>query len=94
MYSFYIPNVSLLITRQVLGGKLNLGGRNGVQVANNCKPKLWIGTHDEVKIGKGLVSKVLKRKIWSVEEALKEGGLAEGNAQFRALRSGEQIEFE
>ncbi|CCA75917.1 hypothetical protein PIIN_09913 [Serendipita indica DSM 11827] len=79
---------------KVLGGKLNLGGRNAVQVAHNCKPKLWIGTHDEVKVGKGLVSKVLKRRIWSVEEALKEEGLADSDAKFRVLRSGEQVEFD
>ncbi|PVF96637.1 hypothetical protein CPB86DRAFT_708682 [Serendipita vermifera] len=78
---------------KVLGGKLNLGGRNAVQVAYNCKPKLWVGTHDEVKIGKGLVAKVLKRKIWSVEEAMKEEGLVEANAKFTTLKSGEEIEI-
>jgi hypothetical protein len=64
-----------------------------VQVAYNTKPKLWVGTHDEVKLGKGLVSKVLKRKIWSVEEAMKEEGLVEANAQFTTLKSGEEIQI-
>jgi hypothetical protein len=40
-----------------------------------------------------LVSKVLKRKIWSVEEAMKEEGLVEANAQFTTLKSGEEIQI-
>ncbi|KAG8813890.1 hypothetical protein FRC19_002124 [Serendipita sp. 401] len=79
---------------KVLGGKLNLGGRNAVQVAHHCKPKLWVGTHDEVKRGTGLVAKVLKRRIWTVEEALKEEGLVEASTGFKTLQTGEEIEVE
>lgn len=76
---------------KLLGGTLNLGGRNGLQVAHTLKAKYWIGTHDEVKKASGFVSKVLKRRIWTVEEALREEELVQEAAEFRHLKTGEEV---
>ncbi|KAL1618224.1 hypothetical protein SLS56_010657 [Neofusicoccum ribis] len=51
--------------------QLNLGGYNGLQVQRLLGAKYWIGTHDEVKTGLGLVSWFLARKVISVEQALR-----------------------
>ncbi|KAB8446177.1 hypothetical protein FH972_025159 [Carpinus fangiana] len=50
--------------------QLNLGAHNGLQAQRLLEAKYWIGTHDEVKKGGGIVSWFLRRKIISVKEAL------------------------
>jgi hypothetical protein len=87
-------HTSCLTLNQILGGKLNLGGRNAVRAFHTVRPQLWIGTHDEVKIGKGFVARVLKRKIWTVEEALKQEGLVGGEAEFKTLKGGEEVHLD
>lgn len=37
--------------------------------------KYWVATHDEVKKGGGFISWFLRRKVWTVQEALKEASL-------------------
>jgi hypothetical protein len=54
------------------GQQLNLGVYNGLQVQRILKSKYWVSTHDEVKKGGGLVGWFLRRKVLSLEEALKE----------------------
>ncbi|KAF2801714.1 uncharacterized protein BDZ99DRAFT_455850 [Mytilinidion resinicola] len=49
--------------------QLNLGGHNGLQAQRVLNAKYWVGTHDEVKAGLGIVSWFLRRKVVSVEEA-------------------------
>lgn len=34
------------------------------------RAKYWVATHDEVKKGGGLVAWFLRRKIWTLEDAL------------------------
>ena len=52
--------------------QLNLGAKNGVLAQRVLRAKYWVGTHDEVKTGGGLVSWFLRRRVWTLEEALKE----------------------
>lgn len=52
--------------------QLNLGAKNGVLAQRALKAKYWVATHDEVKKGGGLVSWFLRRKVWTLEEALRE----------------------
>ena len=52
--------------------QLNLGAKNGVLSQRMLKAKYWVATHDEVKRGGGLISWFLRRKIWTLEDALKE----------------------
>jgi hypothetical protein len=54
------------------GQQLNLGVHNGLQVQRMLGAKYWVGTHDEVKKGGGLVAWLLRRKVLSLEEALRE----------------------
>lgn len=50
--------------------QLNLGAENGVRAQRILKAKYWVGTHDEVKKGGGLIGWFLNRKKWTVKEAL------------------------
>jgi hypothetical protein len=43
--------------------------------------KYWVATHDEVKKGGGLVSWFLKRRVWTVKEALEEARREEGGGE-------------
>lgn len=62
--------------------QLNLGAKNGLIAQRKLKAKYWVGTHDEVKVGYGFVGWFLRRKVWTLEDALKE-------AKTEALIAGE-----
>lgn len=51
---------------------LNLGAKNGVRAQRVLRAKYWVATHDEVKSGGGFISWFLRRKVWTLEEALSE----------------------
>lgn len=53
------------------GAQLNLGAHNGLKAQRLTNAKYWVGTHDEVKTGFGFVSWVLRRKVISLQEALR-----------------------
>ena len=55
-----------------LGQQINLGGHNGLQAQRLLDAKYWIGTHDEIKDGHGMIGMFLRRKVISVEDALKD----------------------
>ncbi|EUC29944.1 hypothetical protein COCCADRAFT_105214 [Bipolaris zeicola 26-R-13] len=71
--------------------QLNLGAKNGVLAQRLVKAKYWVGTHDEVKKGGGFVSWFLRRKVWRVEDAIREvGGEGEvGDVRFAEVGNGE-----
>ncbi|EME46561.1 hypothetical protein DOTSEDRAFT_70541 [Dothistroma septosporum NZE10] len=50
--------------------QLNLGALNGLKAQRILHSKFWIGTHDEVKKGGGLVSWFLQREAMSLADAL------------------------
>jgi len=52
--------------------QLNLGAKNGLLAQRILKAKYWVATHDEVKTGGGFVSWWLRRKAWTLEDALRE----------------------
>ncbi|KAF2476015.1 uncharacterized protein BDR25DRAFT_278770 [Lindgomyces ingoldianus] len=52
--------------------QLNLGAKNGLLAQRALRAKYWVGTHDEVKTGGGLVGWFLRRKIWTLEDALRD----------------------
>jgi L-ascorbate metabolism protein UlaG (beta-lactamase superfamily) len=60
--------------------QLNLGAKNGLLAQRILKAKYWVATHDEVKQGGGFISWWLRRKAWTLEDALKEAK-AELNGQ-------------
>jgi hypothetical protein len=74
--------------------QLNLGAKNGVLAQMILRAKYWVATHDEVKRGGGFISWFLKRKIWTVEDALKEAWReANGGDTFMADREFEDVHF-
>jgi hypothetical protein len=62
--------------------QLNLGAKNGLRAQRKLKAKYWVSTHDEIKAGGGLIGWFLKRKIWTIEDALKD-------AKAEALKGGD-----
>jgi len=89
-----------------LGAQLNMGAHNGLKVQRLLGAKYWIGTHDEVKRGGGIVSWFLDRKMISLKEAiekereersesLKGSGLEGlGEVRFEELGNGESLILE
>jgi hypothetical protein len=72
------------------GQQLNLGAKNAVKAMEVLKAKYWVGTHDEVKRGGGLVSWVLNRKVMGWKDAVQEVLGDEGtNMKFEELGNGE-----
>jgi hypothetical protein len=73
--------------------QLNLGAKNGVLAQRILRAKYWVATHDEVKKGGGFISWFLRRKVWTVEDALKEARADdEGeftDVRFQDMRNGE-----
>ncbi|PMD14948.1 hypothetical protein NA56DRAFT_635284 [Hyaloscypha hepaticicola] len=68
--------------------QLNMGAHNGLKVVRMLKVKYWVGTHDEVKKGGGVVGWLLKR-IWvSLEEALKMEGVGKGGEEVKFVEVG------
>lgn len=58
-----LHDVSIWLTKQ-----LNLGAFNAVQAARLLKSRYWIGTHDEVKRGGGILAPFLRRKAWQLAD--------------------------
>ncbi|KAL9600919.1 MAG: hypothetical protein Q9219_002854 [cf. Caloplaca sp. 3 TL-2023] len=50
--------------------QLNLGAHNALRAQRICKAKYWVSTHDEVKRAGGLVARLMKRKIWTLDGVL------------------------
>lgn len=48
----------------------NLGAHNGLKAQRILNAKYWIGTHDEVKTGGGLVSWFLQRDVLTLKDAI------------------------
>ncbi|KAL8737960.1 MAG: hypothetical protein Q9181_001182 [Wetmoreana brouardii] len=83
--------------------QLNLGAHNALRAQRISRAKYWVSTHDEVKRAGGLVNRFLKRKIWTIEDALKEEEREKGridgdspladlrDVQFANLESGESL---
>ncbi|KAK5732788.1 hypothetical protein LTR17_010206 [Elasticomyces elasticus] len=53
--------------------QINLGAKNGLEVQRLLKADYWIGTHDEIKEGKGLVGWLLRRDDVTYGDAVKKG---------------------
>ena len=53
-----------------LGAQLNMGAHNGLKVQRLLGAKYWVGTHDELKRGGGIVSYFLDRKMITLGEAI------------------------
>jgi hypothetical protein len=60
-----LHDVSIALSKQ-----LNLGAHNALKAQRILNSHYWVGTHDEVKIGGGLIAPFLRRKAYSILDAL------------------------
>lgn len=60
-----LHDVSITLSKQ-----LNLGAYNALEAQEILKSKYWVGTHDEVKIGGGLLAPFLRRKAYTILDVL------------------------
>jgi len=83
--------------------QLNKGAHNGLQVQRLLNAKYWVGTHDEVKNGGGIINWFLNRKIITLAEAFElEAGKNGNNGKatnianifFQELGNGESLILE
>jgi len=51
-------------------GRINLGAVNGLKCFETSKARYWVPTHDEIKLGKGLIKYLLRYNALTVEEAI------------------------
>lgn len=60
-----LHDVQINFTKQ-----LNLGAHNALKAQRIVEAQYWVGTHDEVKTAGGILAPFLRRKMWTLEEAL------------------------
>ncbi|KAF2182547.1 hypothetical protein K469DRAFT_669530 [Zopfia rhizophila CBS 207.26] len=72
--------------------QLNLGAKNGVLAQRVLRAKYWVGTHDEVKTGGGIVGWFLRRKIWTLKDAIEWARKEEGNMEIDGEGDGDEWE--
>lgn len=96
-----LHDISISITKQ-----LNLGAYNGLRAQRMCNAKYWVGTHDEVKKGGGIIAPFLRRKILTLQQAIEKEKEEKGHipdeselaamegVQFAELRNGESLLLE
>lgn len=88
-----------------LSKQLNLGAHNGLKAQRICRAKYWIGTHDEVKRGGGVIAPFLRRTVLTVQDAVEQERAVKGHigpsgleemkdVMFAELRSGESLLLE
>ncbi|KAL8649696.1 MAG: hypothetical protein Q9210_004247 [Variospora velana] len=74
--------------------QLNLGAHNALRAQRTCGAKYWVSTHDEVKKAGGIVSRFLKRKVWTVDEVLQdENRKAEKNGASSPIADMQDVHF-
>jgi len=78
--------------------QLNLGAHNALKCQIILRSKYWANTHDEIKIGGGILAPFLRRKAYSLQDALeaqewdlKAAGLPADEAHYSELASGETL---
>jgi hypothetical protein len=78
-----------------------MGAHNGLKVQRLLGSRYWVGTHDEVKRGGGIVSWFLERKVVSLREAMERERLEVegkdvdlGEVRFEDVGNGESLVLE
>lgn len=89
-----LHNVRIGSTTGRLAQQLNTGAHNGLKAQRVLGAKYWIGTHDEVKKGGGLVSWFLQREVVSLPEALRRERESGGSEGLVGLEEGDVEAFE
>ena len=71
-----LHDVSITLTKQ-----LNLGAHNAIKAQKLLNAPYWVGSHDEVKKGAGLIGPFLRRKQHTIEDALKQAAQEASNIE-------------
>lgn len=74
-----------------------MGAHNGLKLQRLLGARYWVGTHDEVKRGGGIVSWFLERKIVSLKEAVERERMERGSGlevRFEEVGNGESLILE
>ncbi|KAL8303356.1 hypothetical protein RB600_007001 [Gaeumannomyces tritici] len=88
-------DVRIWMTKQ-----LNLGAHNGLRAVRASGARYWVATHDEVKVGAGLINWLLRRTAYILKDAVEteearlrdtNGEEAVGDYQFIELASGDAL---
>ncbi|KAL8359400.1 hypothetical protein RB601_007871 [Gaeumannomyces tritici] len=88
-------DVRIWMTKQ-----LNLGAHNGLRAVRASGARYWVATHDEVKVGAGLINWLLQRTAYTLKDAVEaeearlrdtNGEEAVGDYQFIELASGDAL---
>lgn len=64
-----LHDVSITLTKQ-----LNLGAYNALKCQQFLNPRYWVSTHDEIKVGGGLIAPFLRRRAYTLQDILKSVG--------------------
>ena len=75
-----LHDVSIWLTKQ-----LNLGAFNAIQAARSLNSQYWVGTHDEIKKGGGLLAPFLRRKAWELADIWSKEGSPKGRKKRLAM---------
>lgn len=91
-----LHDVSITFTK-----RLNLGAHNALRCQRILNSKYWVGTHDEVKVAAGLIAPFLRRRAYTLEDALKAqeqeqkiAGIPAAETNYVELASGETLLLE
>ena len=88
-----------------LSKQLNFGAHNGLRAQRICRAKYWVGTHDEIKRGTGVIAPFLRRTVLTFQDAVEQERAKKGpigasgleameDVHFAELRSGESLLLE
>ena len=85
-----LHDVSIRLSKQ-----LNLGLQNALKAQKVLQARYWVGTHDEVKKGGGFIGPLLRRKAWTIADALlpKEETAADVTDNSTRRVSGEDVSY-
>lgn len=75
-----------------LSKQLNLGAHNAFKAQKLLKPRYWVGTHDEVKRGLGLIGPFLRRKAWTIQDAIAQAATGQKASGAGVASDGEEEE--
>ncbi|KAF2211119.1 hypothetical protein CERZMDRAFT_43933 [Cercospora zeae-maydis SCOH1-5] len=56
---------------KLLGGVISKGAPGGIQIIKEVDAKYWVVAHDEVKKNEGVATKLMRSKVYGVDETIK-----------------------
>lgn len=76
-----------------LSKQLNLGAHSGLRAQRICHAMYWVGTHDEVKKGWGVIAPLLRRTVFTFQDAVEREKAEKGHLGSSGLEDMEGVRF-